>query len=250
MSDEHPTFPNPTIAEALCEIHFTFRTDPSWRAKRAGELFKVLQDEFPTMEPQLEAAVHLDVGGQGISQRVAPSQKMVFTHHSKPRLVQYREGVLTFNVLRPYPGWNEMRDELDGLWRRAASVLEPALISRVGLRYINRIPRESNNEAAGRWLKSSDYIAAVALEALPTFLSRASVSLDQNNRMIVALGLSDDRPIRQIVLDIDRITEEAISASVEELIPKVASLHEDVWHVFENVTGEKLEAHLRKEDGN
>lgn len=35
----HPTYPNPTIVEALCEIHFRFPEGTEWKPTLVGEFF-------------------------------------------------------------------------------------------------------------------------------------------------------------------------------------------------------------------
>ena len=45
MSDEHPTYPNPTIVEAACDIHFRLSQTKEWKPSLPGELFKHIQKE-------------------------------------------------------------------------------------------------------------------------------------------------------------------------------------------------------------
>ena len=50
MISAHPSYPNPTIAEALCEVHWQFPAGREWKSSLPGELFKHIQDEYPEMD--------------------------------------------------------------------------------------------------------------------------------------------------------------------------------------------------------
>src|SRR5438552_17682769 len=54
MNNGHPTYPNPTITEAVCDIHFRLPQGKVWKPSFPGELFKHIQNEYPEMEPLLE----------------------------------------------------------------------------------------------------------------------------------------------------------------------------------------------------
>jgi uncharacterized protein (TIGR04255 family) len=249
---EHPSYPNPTIAEALCEIHFAYPTDKTFRARLAGEVFKVVQDEYPFLEPRVETAFEIKAGPEGFEHRVfppAPSQRMLFRHASRNLLFQLGEGVLTLNVLRPYPGWRTMSADLIALWEKASPVIEPTRVSRVGLRFINRIPRVPEGSPAEHWLRPTDYLPAAPLKTRRGFFSQVSVGDDEHNRMIVTLAESKSGDGSEVVLDIDRIVEEDIAARWEELERRISRMHADVWTVFSSAKSDGLERLLRGKEG-
>jgi len=47
MNSRYPAYPNPTITEAVCDIHFRLPQEKVWRPSFPGELFKHLQNEYP-----------------------------------------------------------------------------------------------------------------------------------------------------------------------------------------------------------
>lgn len=245
----HPSYSNPTIVEAVCEMHFRLPPEKPWKASLPGEFFKRIQDEYPEMEPLQEMGLEFEFGPLGLGQKFLPPRpRMRFKHASRPLLVQLAENVLTVNVLAPYPGWNTVsRDVLD-VWRRAREVLEPLTITQVGLRYINRIERRSANDHPGNWFRANDYIAPGVLCSTTGFLSRVEVHLDAENRIIVTLG---DPPAATaggygaIIFDIDRILERELLPERDALSSEMNRLHEDVWHVFTSAKGDKLERLLK-----
>lgn len=247
---EHPSYPNPTIAEALCEIHFVLPEESGWKPTLPGDLFKKIQHEYPDMEPVLEIGLELELSPQRIGHALLPSrQRMRFKHGSRPLLVQLAPNVFTVNVLSAYPGWQTMRQDVMHAWDQAKDVLKPAKVTRLGLRYINRVERHSESETPRNWLKAGDYIPAGVLESKGAFLSRVELQIDTHDRVIVTLAeMRADQATgpKGILLDIDRIVEKELSVRDDELLREMDRLHEHIWEIFYTSQGPLLTAHLKE----
>lgn len=246
MGDGHPTYPNPTIVEALCEVHF--RPLGGWRGSLFGEFFKRVQNQYPEMEPVSEIGLQLEHGPNGIAQRILLPRRMRFKHSERGLELQLGENVLTVNVLAPYPGWERMRRDVSDVWCQASEVLEPVAITRIGLRYINRIPLATHDERLQGWVSPGDHIPPSVLDSGPGVLLKVQTTLDAANRLIVTLtdpaseaGNAD----RGIVLDIDRIVEREVSPATDALEAEMSRLHDDVWEVFASAKGQQLEKLLQ-----
>lgn len=233
MTGDHPTYPNPIVTEALCEIHFQLSEGTLWKPAFYGELFKQLEPEFPAFEPITQVSLQVALGPSG-GQAIMPSQqRMRYKHASRNLLLQLSEKTLTINVLSPYTGWAQMRTDILWGWEKLRAVIQPAGIMRIGLRYINHIERASAHETPEAWLTSSAYLPQAVLRSLPGFLSRLETRLDAHNRLIVTLAeASGKSDTPAIVFDIDRIVEKVISLEAQELGEEVDQLHEAVWQVF------------------
>lgn len=246
----HPSYPNPIIAEALCELHFALADGAEWKPSLAGDLFKQVQDEFPEMEPGAEIGVHFELSQQGIRQSwLPPRQRMRFKHKDRPLFLQLGPNVFTVNVLSQYPGWDNMCKYVLDAWRQACTALKPANITRVGLRYINRVETEEG-QTPGEWFKASDYVPKAVLKSRGRFLSRVESQIDLQNRIIVTFAQvkqEGDEGELAIVLDIDRIVEKELAADGSALQPELDRLHEDVWQVFESVQTDRLLRRLKGE---
>ena len=241
----HPSYPNPTIAEALCEVHFELREGAEWKPSLPGEFFKRIQDDYPEMEPIQELGVRLEAGPSGLAQQfLPPRSRFRYKHKDEPVLIQLAEKTVTLNILPRYPGWEVMVDRMADIWRRTSEVLAPARVNRIGLRYINRVPRHSVDQKPSEWFKTTDYIAPAALRSAAGLLSRVEARLDAENRVIVTLGdqgATPSEPSGAFILDIDRIVEKHLSVEVKEITAEAARLHEDVWDIFASAKTEKLE---------
>lgn len=250
MTSGYPAYPNPTITEAVCDIHFRLPQEKEWRPSFPGELFKHIQNDYPEMEPVLEMGLQFEFGPLGTGTKFVPQrQKVRFKHGTRPLILQLAEDSLSVSTLSPYQGWEMMRHDVLAAWQRVEEVLQPEVINRIGLRYINRINKETAQDRPGTWFVANDYISAGFLRSGPRFLLREEIHLDALNILIITLGdpQSDaDGGHGAIIFDIDRIVEREVPTGQEVLMQEMDRLHADVWEVFSSAKGEKLEALLNR----
>ena len=113
MNSEYPTYPNPTITEAVCDIHFRLPQENEWKPSFPGELFKHIQNEYPEMEPVLEMGLQFEFGPLGTGTKFVPQrQKVRFKHGTRPLILQLAEDSLSISTLSPYQGWETMRHDV------------------------------------------------------------------------------------------------------------------------------------------
>jgi uncharacterized protein (TIGR04255 family) len=230
-------------------VHFELREGAEWKPALPGELFKRIQDDYPEMEPIQEMGVHFELGPSGLAQRILPTRpRFRYKHKDEPVLIQFAEKTVTLNVLPRYPGWAVMVDRIADIWRRTSELLVPGRVTRIGLRYINRVPRETEDQKPSEWFRTTDYIAPAVLRSEPGLLSRVETRLDAENRVIVTLGdqgASASEASGAFILDIDRIVEKEVSVAVEHITAEADRLHDDVWDIFASAKTKKLERLLQ-----
>lgn len=254
MSDQtpHPRYPRSAIIEALCEIYFTLPEGQVWSGAIPGRFFRRVQDEFPEMEADQVIGVDVVIGASGREEpSLRPRLRTRFRHRARPLLLQLSEGIFTVNVLAPYPGWQQIRTDVIAGWEQVLHEIQPATITRIGLRYINRFPRQTADERAAIWLRASEYLAPGALTSLPGSVSRVEVHLAEHEQLIVTLGYQppeESLTHGAVILDLDRITRQRRSAHVDALIEAMEQLHNDVWQAFATAKGDYLEQYLRRGD--
>src|SRR4051812_6074897 len=104
---DHPSYPNPLLAEAVCEFRFASRPDAPWKPSGPGDFFKAVQPNYPRLEPITEQTLELIIAPDGVpAQRIGPSQvRFRLSHVSERFFITVTGGVLSLSALRPYPGW-------------------------------------------------------------------------------------------------------------------------------------------------
>jgi uncharacterized protein (TIGR04255 family) len=126
------------IVEALLDLRVRPREGgPTPGMKSAAE---ALRGDYPEVQEisKIEGQLLID------------ARSVATTHSSTPlgwqlknatagRVVRLAQDGFTFSQLRPYPSWDVFLAEARRLWASYASAVAPREISRLGLRYINRI---------------------------------------------------------------------------------------------------------------
>jgi uncharacterized protein (TIGR04255 family) len=239
----HPSYPNPTIVEVVCEIHFALPPGTSWSPATPGALWREIAAEYPDLEPIVESGIELRVQPDGaLSQVITEKKRWRFARSPKTRLVQLAEDIISVNYLKPYPGWPEAKEELIRVWQHFAKVANPHSLSRIGLRYINAIRRDAIDELPSRWLKETPFLPRQPLYSIPPLSSRVEAIIGRNNRAIVSMGIiKRDAPLGHLVFDIDCIREASMEPAVTTISTTVEDLHEGVWNIFQSAKTAELD---------
>ena len=246
---KHDSYPRPVVAEALCELHFVLPQGKEWDGGLFGEFYRAVQGEYPKMEPRSEIALGGRTFPGGLRQDLLAGFRMIYRHKDRPHLVQLASSVVTVNELAPYPGWGAFLKDIEGAWRRAQGILDAKSVRRIGLRYINRIPRKNPKERVSSWLKSSVFYPEYVLEQRNRFFSRLECALDGGNRVIVNLAeASEEGGARPIVFDIDAILEEETGVEWDDLERRLEDLHDRIWEVFSSGLTPRLEGFMKGDD--
>jgi len=219
VSKEHPTFANPIINEALCEIYFTLPDGVQWEPSIYGRFFTLIQEEFPLIEP---------VPGAHI--------RMRYRHRARALMLQLSEGLLTVNLLAKYPGWQQMQQDILHGWSSLREILGPVQVTRIGLRYINFIPVTNAAETLATWFAPNAFVAETVLHARPSS-SAIEIQMNEQTKAIVQVGeianIKDENN-RKFLLDIDAITITESGAAVA-LAEIITQLHDGViWTIFDS----------------
>lgn len=248
--DKHPTYPNSTITEVVCDFHFKQPDGVGWQQSLFGEFFKVIQDQYPTMEPGVNMGLRINVGPQGIGpQYLEKESRIRFSRPDNEYIVQLAPLNLVLNVLPPYPSWSKVMEEIENVWSKALGSVPVESITRIGLRYINRFPKDEKDFSLVGWIQSGDFVPRGILESKSNFLSRVQNQIDDNNRLVVTVTdvePDEDNKLGSVILDIDRIVEDELESSTEMLLKAIDKLHSDVWDVFSSSKDEKLDSYLNR----
>lgn len=243
----HPTYPNPTIQEVVCEIHFRLADGVSWDSSWFSVFFKKIEDLFPIFQPaSIPVFVELTPHPPAAPALVVP-QVIRYQHASRNVLIQLSDDRIAVNVLPVYPGWQQVSKDIRYAWSKLNEVVSPVAVNRIGLRYINAIERSAQSERLDKWLVPNDFVPAAILQSQIGLSSRMVTRLDDYNRIQVAVNTqaSTANPYGTFLLDIDRIIENNIATDIDILLANVTHLHEDVWKVFNAAKSDSLEQLLQ-----
>lgn len=243
-AEEHPTFPNPSIQEAICQVRF--RLPGNWEPPFFELFYRQVKDQFPVFEPASIVDLQMQLGpGAQMAHFLAPPRPMMrYKRRDNMMLLQLAADFLTVNLLPRYPGWAVMRSATLEAWERLSKALEPSAIVRIGLRYINRIELADAAESPGGWLAPSDYLAAAAVCSAPGLLYRLECRPEAHTSLIVTLGEVRQPEPRALIFDIDCVSDREHPPKAESVGSTIDALHRQAWQVFSASMTPRLRARL------
>lgn len=163
------------------------------------------------------------------------------------QIVQIRLDGFTFSRLKPYASWEDLRDEARRLWEIYTDVAKPEQITRLAVRYINRLELPLP-------LKFNQYLVAPPIippdlpQAVSSFLSRIVIPI-QNTKITTVITQALEPPTSEkivpIILDID-VFEELTKMIVEDR-EQNAKLIWDKLEQFRNTKNQTFFASLTEE---
>jgi len=242
----HPKYPNPQIAEALCEFHFTPSADHPWSPNKPGSLFMALQDRYPEIEPISQHGIEIVLGTDAVpmQQIVGPQMRFRLKHAKLPFLLQISDRTFSINSLPAYPGWDDLKAEAAVVWPKFLDIVKPEKITRIGMRYINRIQRRAEKEPPAYWFQPCDFLPTVLLKSEHGFVSRTESKLDAENKLLITLLHDRSGDHGSVIFDLDRIVEKEIKPDWQTIDSTIETLHNDIWDIFAAAKGPNLEALL------
>ena len=194
----------PPIVEALVDLQASVPGDH----KIFKALADALKDEFP-IEQQLrdfEAKIEIK-DGKVVQQRLddATFGGIRVENVDQTIYVQFRPNGFTLNNLKVYMGGGQFIDKAMTLWVMLVEHAKPEFVSRVALRYINRLelPLTQGDEFT-RYLTSSPELPEGAPQQVSQFLSRiVGHDAQRQASAVVIQQLKEQQPGKSIVVTVD-----------------------------------------------
>ena len=246
MKREHPSYERPTIQEVICEIRFRLTDGTAWNDQWFSDFTNAISKEFPRFEPFSLSGSTANTTNKEHHQAAA-FQILRYHHAQRQLLIQLSGDRIVINALPEYLGWAQMIKDMCFVWGNVATIIDPSVVSRVALRYVNRFERSVQHEHLAHWIKPNNYISQTVLDSLPDFTAVMSSRINENTRLNV--GVTDqvysDSAHGAFILDIDFMRDTFMPPDVDNVAQEFSALHESVWEVFDSVTNGNLEKLLR-----
>lgn len=195
-------YPNPPITEAVIEIRVV---SPEGLELSKLEQLQTLVHGYPVKEvlKQVEIIAGVDDDTTSRTETV-----LGYTYKSEDGKQRFLAGFhsFSFSRLSPYEGWERFSEEARKLWGLYRTVAAPTSISRIGLRFINRLDLPWPFDDFREYLRTSLEVSPDLPQVLRNFLLtleieqpdiRANMRISQANLPPVAANLVP------IMLDID-----------------------------------------------
>ena len=202
----------PIVLQTICQINYSPReSTEGWDGKWFGRFLIALGSDYE-MEPVV-------IPGNAALQ-------MLYRHKNQRYFVHLSPGTVVITHAAPYEGWESFEHYVKNVWLHLCSVVNPAIISRVGIRYLNRIPRVDSRETVGDWLRSTDLIPSRIIAQTSKFYFRSELAEDEKTKLCLCIAEEQlNIPVLPIILDLDAISQKNIPADLKSLVPVLNQLH-------------------------
>ena len=133
-------YPSPPITEALLDIRVSLPPDVT--LEQLSTYYEGIKDSFPEKEQRVSWTGGFEFKPGSAPKVTTPSggpDGYFFRSPSDNKIVQVRRDGFTFNKLKPYTNWDTFSKEAKSHWNQYLQIAKPYQITRLALRYINRI---------------------------------------------------------------------------------------------------------------
>src|SRR5216683_4477 len=144
------TYPNAPITEA--GIHLMVRPAEGISVADLVRCHKGEEESYPLSKDMQIATGHFEVGPRVSAAASAQHVGFVYTSSDQKQVYQVRLDGFSFSRLAPYESWEPFCREARRLWELYRERLKPAAVTRLAVRYVNRL------DIPGERIEIKDYL--------------------------------------------------------------------------------------------
>ena len=154
---------------------------------------------------------------------------------TKQAVQALRDG-FSFSRFRPYEEWDTFSKEARTLWERYAALAKPDKVTRIGLRYINRLELPLPFDDFKEYLLTGPEIAPELPQGLASFFFRVVIPIDEAKAFGVITETTVEseatKTVVPLILDIDVFRTGAFPVAADKLWPSFDQLREAKNRLF------------------
>jgi uncharacterized protein (TIGR04255 family) len=227
VMEVYPHHPQAPITEAVLDIRVDLPEETTLEA--LAQLGSKWREEYPTRRDRLQLRGEWTMGTE-VSVRGKQSQLgYIYVSQDDLQVVQARLDGFTFSRLRPYINWEHFCSEARRLWRIYREGTAVKSITRIAVRYINRLdlPMVGEKIDLKDYLRTGPEISPELPQNLNGYFMQLRIPLDDvASEVIVTQTIVEpaQEDVASILLDIDLFRTADIPQDEEQL-----------WHTFDQL---------------
>jgi uncharacterized protein (TIGR04255 family) len=242
-------FPRAPITEALLDIHVKLPSQIN--LTRLANLHDAVKDRYPSKRERVswQGGFQITPGtGPAVLPPSGGPDGYLFTSADGRQIVQARLEGFTFNRLKPYDKWETFRDEAKELWQRYVQIASPEVVTRLALRYINRIEIPLPMKDFKEYILTTPEITPELPQGLGSFFMRLVIPEPKTQAVAVVTEtmepIADPSKALPLIFDIDVFRQAAfdIDDRIWETFESLRNLKNDIF--FKSLTPKAKELFL------
>ena len=233
---------NAPIVEALVDIRV--KLPPEVDIIKLESIEKLISTQYPKKKKRIKLEGTFGVReGEHPEHKDTPAQVdgYIYASEDEKHIVQTRLDGFTFSRLKPYEAWENLRDEAHRLWEHYVKVASPEIITRVALRYINRLELPLSMGDFNEYLTSPPVIPQNLSQEISNFLIRVVVP-EKPIESFAMVTQAFERVINNkvpIILDIDVFKKKEYDVSKKDAWEDIDKLRDFKNRIFFEFITEK-----------
>ena len=169
-------YKNPPIKEALLDIRVKLPAETTLGTLATFQ--DKIKGRFPIKEERVNWESGLQIKPGSVPEIIPPSggaYGFFFRSETDKKIVQARRDGFTFNKLKPYDKWEIFCAEGKELWNHYLQVAKPVKVTRLAVRYINRIELPLPIKDFKEYLLTTPEIASGIPQGIAKFFMQAVI---------------------------------------------------------------------------
>jgi uncharacterized protein (TIGR04255 family) len=198
------TYPNAPITEAI--IQLLVKPAQGISLTDLAHAHEGEEKSYPDRK-DLQLATGLFEMGPRVS-AAASAQHIGFMYSSSDQKQVYQTGLEGFSFIRlaPYESWHLFNKEAGRLWQKYRERLKPTAVTRLAVRYVNRLDLPGPHVETKDYLRTQPEIAADLPQALAGYFMHLQIPMEDIRCMLLineTIGASPKSGCVGLILDID-----------------------------------------------
>ncbi|MBI9039084.1 MAG: TIGR04255 family protein [Bacteroidales bacterium] len=231
----------PPIREAIFDLRIDHLADSS--IEKLEKIHSLISEIYPNKKKQINFVEKFEFKENKKIRNESDSQVRGFLFSNKDNTcqVQIRLDGFTFNMLKPYSEWNHFSEEALRLWAIYDKNLKPNKITRIALRYINKIEIPISMERFQDYIINMPPIPQCLPQTFRNFFMQIDVPCDNEGTNVIVTE-TIEKPLKGIlpfILDIDVYKTGMIGKTIETLKSEFDNLRNLKNSTFENCITDK-----------
>ena len=235
---------NPPIVEAILDIKTNLPSDIFLSHLQGFQDF--VKSDYPVKKERklFEGGVQFK-SGSAPEFKASPEKVDGFLFHSEDNkgIVQVRLDGFTFNKLRPYSNWEEFSDEAKRLWAQYLKIAKPSSVTRIALRYINRIELPMPFSDFKEYILTAPEVAVGIPQGLAGFFVRLAIPNEEIGATAIVIEtiepIKPDTNKLPLIFDLDVFKSVSMTPDTEKIWVTLNQLREYKNQIFERSLTDK-----------
>ena len=199
------------ITEAVIDIRLTLPKEARTLAYLAG-LDKEFGGLYTDRKDIKEFQYKVQFDHPELDEKTSTQLGFRYTNTDNTQVIQATINGFTFSRLHPYEDWERLKQEAKRTWAIYSDHVRPETITRVAVRYINRLVLPGSIVDLDQYLRYVAKVPKVLPQVLGGYFSRIVVPDQQGQRTAIITQLSPPNPAEVAsILDIDVFIERLFS---------------------------------------